>query len=62
MTRHRRTRIRGLCPCPKCRFPDHVHGTSDLHIDGCDCSFCTRAADTKRRLRDYIIREQEKTA
>ena len=57
MTRHRRTRIRGLCPCPTCKFPDHVHGTADLHIDGCDCDYCTRAAETLRRLKDYTIRK-----
>ena len=58
MTRHRRTRVRGLCPCPKCRFPTEVHGTTDLHRDGCDCDYCTRAAQTGRRLKDYIIRKE----
>lgn len=56
MTRHRRTRVRGLCPCSTCRFPTAVHGTTDLHRDGCDCDYCTRAAETGRRLRDYLIR------
>lgn len=58
MTRHRRTRIRGLCPCPQCRFPIEVHGTTALHIEGCDCDYCTRAAQTGRVLKNYIIRKE----
>lgn len=60
MTRHTRTRRRNLCACLLCKSPDTVHGTSDQHIDGCDCDYCTRAADTKRRLTDYIIRTETK--
>lgn len=58
MTRHTRTRRRNLCGCDTCRFPDTVHGTSDQHMDGCDCDYCTRAAETGRRLKNYIIRTE----
>lgn len=60
MTRHTRTRRRNLCGCDTCRFPAEVHGTSDQHMDGCDCDYCTRAAETGRRLKNYIIRTETK--
>lgn len=57
MSRHTATRRRNLCACGACKSPATVHGTTDQHIDGCDCDYCTRATDTKRRLADYIIRK-----
>lgn len=58
MTRHTRTRRRNLCACDTCKSPTTVHGTTDQHMGGCDCDYCTRAAETGRRLKNYIIRTE----